>query len=206
MLTFFYAPGTCSLASHITLEEVGATYDPRRLNFSASEQSAPAYLALNPKGRVPLLLTDRGSLTETPAILVYLAQTHPAAGLIPVNDPFALAQVQSFNSYLCSTVHVNHAHRPRGNRWADDASALDAMKKKVPGNMAACMALIEDNWLTGPWVMGETFSICDPYLYTIETWLEADGVDIMDYPKLAAHRARMEARPSVKTVLAREAA
>ena len=113
-MKFFYSPGSCALATHLTLAEAGADYEAIRLDFAAGEQQGVEYLAINPKGRVPALVTDRGILTETPAILLYLAQTHPHAELAPLNDPFALAQLQAFNSYLCSTVHVAHAHGGRG--------------------------------------------------------------------------------------------
>lgn len=111
MLKLFYTPHTCALASHIVLEEVGADYETERINFASADQLKPEYLAVNPKGRVPSLVTDLGILTETPAILAFLAQSFPSAGLAPLGDAFAFAQVQAFNSYLCSTVHVAHAHR-----------------------------------------------------------------------------------------------
>ncbi len=123
MLTFYYATNTCALASHIALEEAGAAYETRWIDFGAAEQTKPDYLKINPKGRVPSLETERGVLTETPAILAYIAQTHPEAQLAPLDDPFAFAELQSFMSYLCSTVHVAHAHRARGYRWADDPAA-----------------------------------------------------------------------------------
>src|SRR5690242_16010448 len=120
MFKLFYAPRTCALASHIALEEAGAPYEAVRLDFDRNEQRQEAYLAINPKGRVPALATERGILTETPAILAFVAQSFPAARLAPLDDPFAFARLQAFNSYLCSTVHVAHAHRRRGARWADD--------------------------------------------------------------------------------------
>ena len=95
MFKLYYAPGTCALASHIALEEAGASYAAERLDFKNSQQTTPQYLAINPKGRVPALVTDRGTLTETPAILVYIAQSFPQARLVP-DDPFAFAQAQSF--------------------------------------------------------------------------------------------------------------
>ena len=119
MMKFFYAPNTCSLASHIALEEAGAEYEAIRIDFTKADQKKPDYLAINPKARVPALVTEQGVLTETPALLVYVAQRYPASKLAPIEDPFALAEVQAFNSYLCSTVHVAHAHRMRGYRWAD---------------------------------------------------------------------------------------
>jgi glutathione S-transferase len=127
MLTLFYAHNTCSLASHIALEDSGAVYEAKRLNFAENDQRKPEYLKINPKSRVPALVTDQGILTETPAILVYIAQSFPKANLAPVNDPFLLGQIQSFNSYLCSTVHVAHAHRMRGYRWSDDEAARESM-------------------------------------------------------------------------------
>src|SRR5882724_8842950 len=132
MLKLFYSPGSCAVASHITLEEAGAQYETVRLDFPAGEQRKPEYLAINPKGRVPALATDRGVLTETPAILAFVAQSFPDARLAPLDDPFAFAEAQAFNSYLCSTVHVAHAHKHRGYRWADDPAALAEMTRKVP--------------------------------------------------------------------------
>jgi glutathione S-transferase len=203
-MKLYYATGTCALASHIALEEAGAEYSTVRINFATSEQRSPEYLAINPKGRVPSLVTERGILTETPAMLAFIAQSFPKAKLAPIDDPFAFAEVQAFNSYLCSTVHINHAHRPRGTRWADDPAAIEAMKKKVPETMTACFDLIESKMMKGPWVMGDVYTICDPYLFTIAGWLESDSVDPSQFPKVKAHRDRMLERPAVRKVLAAE--
>jgi glutathione S-transferase len=204
MIKLFYAPNTCALASHIALEEARAAYTAMRVDFSRNEQRQPQYLAVNPKGRVPALVTDEGILTETPAILAFIAQSFPASGLAPLDDPFAFAQVQAFNSYLCSTVHVAHAHRMRGNRWADDLAAIAEMKRKVPESVGGAYDLIEHGMLKGPWVMGETYSICDPYLFTISEWLEGDGVDLSRLPKVIAHRNRMSERTAVRKAIAEE--
>jgi glutathione S-transferase len=206
MLKLYYAPGTCALASHIALEEAGADYQAIRLDFGAGQQRSPDYLKVNPKGRVPALVTDRGILTETPAILAFVAQTHPKARLAPLDDGFAFGQVQAFNSYLCSTVHVAHAHRVRGTRWADDPAAIADMKRKVPETVGACFDLIEHEMLAGPWVMGETFTICDPYLFTLSSWLEGDSVDIARFGKVSDHYRRMLDRKAVKAALAAEQA
>lgn len=204
MLTLFYAPNTCALASHIALEQAGAKYEAKRIDFGKTEQRSAEYLKINPKGRVPALVSERGILTETPAILAFIAQSFAAAKLAPLDDAFAFAQVQAFNSYLCSTVHVAHAHRMRGARWADDPAAIEAMKKKVPQSVGECFDLIEREMLKGPWVMGATYTICDPYLFTLAGWLEADGVDIRRFPKLAEHRKRMAEDPVVARVVASE--
>jgi glutathione S-transferase len=199
---FIGSIGACSLASHIALEEAGADYKVTRLDFTKNEQKSAEYLKVNPKARVPALVADKGVITETPAILLYIAQTHPQANLAPLDDPFALAQIQALNSYLCSTVHPAHAHKMRGYRWSDDAAVIEAMKVKVPQNMTDCFAIIENDYFKGPYVMDETFSIADIYLYTIATWLEGDGVDTTKLPRIISHRSRMEQRPAVKKVRA----
>lgn len=201
MVKLYYSPGSCALASHIALEESGADYETVRINFGAEEQRQPEFLTVNPKGRVPALVTDRGILTETPAILLYIAQTQPDSGLAPLDDPFDLARLQSFNNYICATVHVAHAHRGRGHRWANDPAAIEAMQRKVPESVGACFNLIEAELFEGPWVMGETYTLCDPYFYTVSRWLEGDKVDMAKLPKTAAHMQAMEARPAVKKVL-----
>jgi glutathione S-transferase len=206
MIKLYYAPHTCSLASHIALEDAGAEYATVRINFAAEEQRKPEYLAINPKGRAPAMVTDRGILTETPAILAFIAQSFPKAKLAPLDDPFLFAEVQAFNSYLCSTLHIAHAHRMRGYRWADDPSAIAAMQRKVPESVGACFELIEGKMLRGPWVMGETYSICDPYLFTIAQWMEQDGVDPSRFPKVKDHRQRMSERPHVQKAVAEELA
>ena len=206
MLTLYYAPHTCSLASHIALEDAGAAYELRRISFKTTEQQSPEYLKVNPKARVPALVTPRGVLTETPAMLAFIAQSFPDARLAPLDDPFAFAQIQSFNSYLCSTVHVAHAHRMRGYRWTDDPAAILALQKKVPQSVTACFEMIEHHMLRGPWVMGDSYTIADPYLFTLSQWLEGDGVDLARLPRVLDHRTRMAERPNVKKAIAAELA
>jgi glutathione S-transferase len=202
MLKLYYSPGSCALASHIALQEAGAAYTAERIDFKSSQQTSPEYLAINPKGRVPALVTDRGILTETPAVLVFIAQSFPQAKLAPLEDSFAFAQAQAFNSYLCSTVHVAHAHRVRAYRWANEEASFADMKRKVPETMGACFALIERSMLRGPWVMGDSYTICDPYLFTVAQWLEGDGVDVSAFPKVIDHRKRVAERPAVRQVMA----
>ena len=107
---------------------------------------------------------------------------------------------------MCSTVHVAHAHRMRAYRWADDPAAIKAMQRKVPESVGACYEQIKNDLLAGPWVLGETYSICDPYLFTVAQWMEDDGVDPAKYPKVHGHRTRMAARAGVKRALAEEEA
>ncbi|MDX2203434.1 MAG: glutathione S-transferase N-terminal domain-containing protein [Hyphomicrobiaceae bacterium] len=206
MLTLYFAPQTCALASHIALRDAGADHTLHRIDFAKSQQRSPEYMRINPKGRVPALATPRGILTETPAMLAFIAQSYPDAGLAPLDDAFAFAEMQAFNSYLCATVHVAHAHRMRGSRWADQPSSFEDMQRKVPHSVLAAFALIEEGYLKGPWVMGGRYTVADPYLFTLAQWLEADGVDTSRLPRVMEHRARMAERETVRTAIALELA
>lgn len=204
MFTLYFSPNSCALASHIALKDAGADYQLRRVNFADSQQRSPEFLAVNPKGRVPALVTSSGTITETPAILAFIAQSYPQARLAPT-DPFRFAKMQEFNSYLCSTLHVAHAHRGRGHRWVDDEAAIEAMRRKVPETVGACFEYVETQ-IAGPWVMGEDYSIADAYLFTLAQWMEGDGVDPARYPKVLDHRTRMAARPHVRAAIEEEQA
>ena len=177
MITFFYSPGSCSMASHIALEEAGAVYEAVRTDTKTGDQRKPEYLAINPKGRVPALVTEHGVLTETVAILSYIPETYPAAKLLPV-DAWARAQAHAFNSYLASTVHVAHAHRHRGYRWATEESSFEDMRRKVPESIAECFRLIEDEMLKGPWVLGGQYTACDAYLFTLADFIDRAALRI----------------------------
>ena len=200
MLTLYYSRKSCAYAPHILLHDAGADFETRHVDFESGEQTGPDFLSINAKGRVPALVTPDGILTENPAILLYIAQTHPGSRLAPT-DPFALAEAQAFNMYLASTVHVAHAHKHRGYRWADDEDARAAMTAKVAANMAEHARMIEDHYFSGPWVLGDSYSMCDPYLALITRWLGPDGVSLEDFPKLKAHDGLMRSRPSVQKVL-----
>jgi glutathione S-transferase len=201
-LTLYSAAGTCALAVQIALLEAQAPHEVVTLDLANTQQRSPEYLALNPKGRVPALVTEQGILIETAAILLYVAQRFPAARLAPLQDPFALARMQELHGYLASTVHVAHAHGRRAARWADEPSSHEDMRRKLPQNMVECFNVIEQHYLQGPWVLGEAYSVADPYLFTVASWLKGDGVDIAQFPKVHAHTQRMLERPAVQQALA----
>jgi len=197
-MELFYAPGTISVVVAIALEEAGIPYTPHLVDFAAGEQTKAPYLILNPKGRVPALVTPDGTLTETGAILDYIGTMAP--DLIPT-DPFHAGRMREVMYYIASTFHVAHAHKMRGSRWADQEASFADMRAKVPQTVAACCAYIESTYSFEPWVLGSDFTLADPYLYVVSTWGEGDGVDMTDYPKLSAFMAAMRARPSVQAVI-----
>ena len=206
MLKLFFAPGACSLASHIALVEAAADFELARVDLRSGGQRRPEYLAVNPKGRVPALLTDRGILTETPAILAYVAQVFPDAGLAPNDDAFAFADMQAFNVFLAATVHPAFAHAFRPERYADGEEAAKAMRAKVPQALAEAFSLIEAKLADGrPFVHGDRYTVSDPYLFVFERWLDGRGLGrLADFPKAEAHHARVSDRPPVRAALAAE--
>lgn len=201
MYKLYISMGSSALAPHILLEETGADYTIVEKPIASGAHLEPDYLAVNPKGRVPALETEDGVITENPAILWYLGEAFPHHGFLP-GTPYHRAKAQELNAYICATVHVAFAHAQRGRRWADDPMVIEGMKPKVAANMRDCTDLIETHYLTGPWALGERYSICDPYLFLVQRWLGIIGVPVTDYPKLEAHRDAMMARPATQAALA----
>jgi glutathione S-transferase len=201
-MQLYYAPNTISVAVAIALEEAGIEYETVKIDFTAKEQTGAAYAQINPKGRVPALAVEGGILTETGALLEYIADMAPDAGLRP-QEPVQLARMREVMFYLASTMHVNHAHRLRGARWAKERSSWKDMQKMVPQTMAASCEYISQAGLRGPFVLGEEISLADCYLYVVCTWLEGDGVNVTDFPKIQNFMTAMEQREAIRAVYAK---
>lgn len=205
MLKLFYAPNACSMAPHIALNEAGADYEAIKVDTQKGEQRSAEYLALNPKARVPTLVTDEGTLTEVPVLLGYIARTFPAANLAPPAG-FKFFEMQSFNSYLSSTIHITFAHIFRPERYADSDAAKAEMRVKAAKTLIEQFQLIEERLSDGrEWVHGDRYTVSDPYLYVFARWFVRDGVGSIDpLPRIAAHRARMQKRQTVLKTLEQE--
>ncbi|MXQ09511.1 glutathione S-transferase [Alphaproteobacteria bacterium GH1-50] len=197
-MKLYWAPNTISIAPALVLNEGGVHWEPVRVDFASGEQTGDAYLAVNPKGRVPALATPGGVLTEAGAIMEYLAAT-AVPGMVPA-DPFHAARMREVMYYLASTMHVNHAHKVRGARWADRPESWDDMKAKVPQTMAASAAYVEGLFEDGPLLFGDAPTLADAYLYVVGHWLPADGVEVGDYPRLVRFMEVMRARPAVQAL------
>ena len=203
--TLYYAPNTCALASHIVLEEAGANIECVRLDLSKGENLTPEYLKKNPKGRVPVLATDRGYLTETPAILAWVAQSWPAARLAPLDDPWALAQVNSFNNFLSGTLHATgFSGIFRSSRFADGEAAQTTVKTKALQSVKASLAMIEDKLGTNTWVHGDAYTTSDAYLAVLYGWLAHADAAPSPFGKIAALSERVLSRPAALRDLAVE--
>lgn len=200
-MRLYFATGTISIAVAIALNEAGLKAELVRLSFQEGDQVKPDYLAINPKGRVPTLEVSGQNLTETGALLDYVAALAPEAGLVP-DAPLDAQHMRSVMYYLASTMHVNHAHKMRGHRWADAAESHADMIAKTPETMRASAAYVEAHCLRGDYVLGDHFSIADPYLFICCNWLEGDGVDLSEFPVISGFLKRMRGRPSVQAAIA----
>jgi glutathione S-transferase len=203
VLTLYYAPGACSMAPHIVLEETGASYATELVSLAKGEQQGDAYLRVNPRGKVPALRTEAGVLTENVAILTYLAHLFPGAKLLP-DEPFAMARCLSHMAYLSNTVHPAFTHIVRPGRFATDEIAHENVR--TTGRENAWTLLQElDALLAGKsWVLGHQYSVADPYTLVIYGWGRHNRMPVEQLAHYTAFKDRMLQRPAVRTVLERE--
>jgi len=186
MLTFYFSPGSSSMAVHIALHETGASFEPRPLSFATDDMRKPEFLAMNPAGKVPTLLIDGRVLTEVAGCLFYLARSYPAARLLPSDDAEAEAQVVSWMSFLASAVH------PARRQGLERAREVYKIADARLGASA--------------WAVGGQYSIADIHLFRLFWRMRkslAPSVD--EFPSLEAHHERMMVRPAVKTTIDSEA-
>ena len=186
MLALYFAPGASSMAPHIALHEIGASFEARPISFSRKENRAPAYLAMNAEGKVPTLLIAGRPLTEVAGILFYLARRFPEAGLVPTGGLEAEASVVSWMSFIAATVH------PARRRGLDHARDIYALADQRLG--------------ARPWAVG-SYSIADIHLFRLY-WRFFNSLKPTPgtFPNLDAHYERMMARPAVQKTIAVEAA
>ena len=166
MLTLYYAPGACSMAPHIVLEESGEKYEPRRMDLGKGEQRSEEYLKMNPQGRVPLLKLDNGEpLAENTAILPYLGKRFT---LWPT-DGMAEAKALSLIGFFAASVHAAHAHVGRPERYTQDQAALPGIKEQGLKTFHGHLKQI-DGMLAGREWFGNEYSVLDPYGFVFYTW------------------------------------
>ena len=207
-IKLFYQSGSCSLAPHIALEETGATFTPTLVDFNSSEQRSPAYLKINPKGRVPALAIGDWVLTENPAILQFIAQSYPDAKLWPT-DLRAQAKCLKWMAWLSSGVHVTYAHVRRAERYAANEATIAEVRAKGAISTRGIWGDVETRMagLTGPWIAGDQFTVVDGYALVFWMWGNGQylGYNMaQDFPAWTAHARRLSARTAVQRALARE--
>jgi glutathione S-transferase len=197
MLGLYFAPGACSMAAHIVLEESGETYEPLRVDLAKGEQRTEAYLKINPQGRVPVLRLDNGApLSENTAILPYLGKRF---GLWP-KDPLAEAKALSLVGFFATSVHPAHAHVSRTERYCADPSCFPAIKDM---GLRAFHGYVKhiDGMLAGrDWFL-DGYSVVDSYGLVFYTWGVRRELPMAELKNYTAFKDRMLQRPGVKRAL-----
>ncbi|KQT49207.1 glutathione S-transferase [Methylobacterium sp. Leaf456] len=204
--TLYYAPGACSLAVHIALEEIGAPYETARLDLAKGDQRAPEFLSVNERGRVPALYEDGWVLTEVSAILRHLARAHPEAGLMP-EELRHVAIADEWLGWLATAHGVAYAQVRRPERYAADETAFAAIRAKGADTFGDLCTMTEVRLSNGGWAVEGHYSIVDPYLLVFWLWARGPAIGfVMDamFPAWTAHARAMAARPAARAVLERE--
>jgi len=203
MLELFYSPGACSLVTHIALEEAGEPFQPMRVTLMHGEHLTEEFLEINPRARVPALVTDNGVVTENVAILNLIGDLYGKDGSVPSSDPFDAARCNELLGWFSSSVHISFAQVWRGERFTNDEKLFDAIKEGGVRALEKQFAEIEH--LSGEgWLVGESFTAADTYALTFFRWGRRIGMDMGRYPRWSALLRRVLERPAVKRALERE--
>ncbi|HEV2112135.1 MAG TPA: glutathione S-transferase N-terminal domain-containing protein [Gammaproteobacteria bacterium] len=206
MLKLYYSPGACSLAPHILLEESGLPYDAEQVTIAEGKQRTPEYLAINPKGRVPALLTEEGEvLTEVPAISWYIADAATSVRLLPQGRLPAARSFEWFN-WLSGTVHtMAFGQYWRMQRFVADEQLFPPVKEKGWENIRDNFAYIEKRLAGRSWAVGNAYTAVDAYLLVFFRWGNRIGMDMRAaYPGWTAQAQRVLERPAVRRVIMKE--
>jgi glutathione S-transferase len=204
MLTLYYGPGACSMASHITIEECGAPYEAKLVALAKGEQKTAEYLKINPRGKVPALRLDDGSvITENTAILTYLAKRFPEKSLLP-KDVAAEARCISMMAWLSNTVHPAFTHILRPERFSEDQNTFPAIKDMGKKNFWAALEEINQLVAGKKWMQGDQFTTCDPYALVFYGWGARVELPVKELANYSAWKNRMLERPAVRKILERE--
>lgn len=199
-MKLYYAPGACSLSPHISLREAGVSFDLEKVDTSTRRtESGADYLSINPKGYVPALQLDGGEvLTEGAAVVQFIADSHPDAGLAPAGGTLERARLQEHLNFIASELHK--AFTP-----LFDPSAPEAAKQAAPAAVARRLDHVERLLADGrAHLLGERYSVADAYLFTVASWTGPTGIGLDRWPRLASFVARVAARPAVQAAMRAE--
>ncbi|KIC35731.1 glutathione transferase GstA [Leisingera sp. ANG-M7] len=199
-MKLYYKPGACPMASHIALHETGRPFEIEAVDTAAGRTEGGAdYRAINPKGYVPALdLEDGGILTEGPAILQYIADSHPEAGLAPAAGTLARSRMQEQLNWIGTELH-----KAFGPLFRDGTS--EAGKNEARTAVAGKFDLIEAQLADGrEWLVEDQFSVADAYLFVVSNWANFTGIDLSRWPNLAAFVSRSANRPSAQAAMRAE--
>ncbi|MDB5862364.1 MAG: hypothetical protein JWO70_170 [Betaproteobacteria bacterium] len=203
MLTLYFSPGACSMATHIGLEEAGANYEEKPTMLMKGEHKTEAYMKINPRAKVPALAVDGRVITENTAILTYLARQFPEKKLLP-SDPVAEAQCISTMAWLSNTVHPSYGHYFKPDRYAETEAAQADVKQMGAKAFFANLKEIDSMLKGKQWIMGDQYTVADPYALVFYGWGVRGKFPVDELTAYTAWKDRMLARPAVRKILESE--
>jgi glutathione S-transferase len=198
-MKLYFSPGACSLAPHLTLREVGATFELEQVDNKAKKTISGAnFWQINPKGYVPVLELDDGRrLTENPAILQYIADQYPNSSLLPACGSFDRYRVQEWLNFVTSEIHKTF-----GPLFKD--TTPEDYKAISRENLSKRYAFLDQHFANHQYLHGEKFGIADAYLFVVTNWLHRVGLDVGKWPNVKAYWERIAARPKVQEAMQAE--
>ena len=198
-MKLYYSPGACSLSPHIVLRESGLAFEPVLASTKTHKlQDGTDYYTLNPKGYVPLLELDNGErLSEGPAIVQYIADQVPAKNLAPANGTMARYRLQEWLKFITAELHKGFS--PLFN----PATPAD-FKPVAAAKLVERLTWVDSQLAGKQFLMGDTFTVADAYLFTVAGWGQYVGVDIKPMANLSAYMGRIAARPAVQAAMKAE--
>ncbi len=198
-MKLYYSPGACSLSPHIVANEAGLAIDLEKVNLAEHKtESGQDYMAVNPKGYVPALRLDDGSvLTEGPAIVQYLADQKPASGLAPAAGTIDRYRLQEWLNFIGTELHKSFS--PLFNK-----ASSDDVKNTAKTSINKRLGYLNDQLASRQYLMGGNFTVADAYAFTIVNWTNFVGIDLKPYPNVGAYMGRVIARPKVQETLKAE--
>ena len=207
MMKLWFAPNTCARVTLTALEEIGEPFETGLIAFMAGEHRKPAYLAVNPSGKVPALETPQGVLVQNGAMLMYLAEIFPQAQLLPASDdPFERAQVRAEIFRCSSDLHPLVTRFVMSTTVSTDPQNVPQIREKAREMLGQQLAPVEARLAGSEWHFGDAWSLVDAYVAWIWFRLTGNGFDPAAFPAINAHYARATARPSAQAAMARERA
>lgn len=199
MYKLYWAKETGAMAPQILLEEVGADYQRVIIDMEKGEETQAEFLAINPRGQIPALVLPDGSLlTESAAIVLHIADSHPEAGLLPAPGGVERAQVYRWLFYAVANIYEADLRLYYSERFATEASCADSIKHRAREDMNKAWELLEQELGEGPFLLGEQYSVIDPYLLMLAYWHEQPQDLLTRCPKLKRLCDTVQKRPSVQ--------
>lgn len=198
-MRLYYLPGACSLASHIALYETGLPFEIDKLNAATKKTaSGEDFMRVNPKGYVPAIKLDDGSiLTESAAILQYIADRNPGSGLAPKAGSMERYRLQEWLTFIGTEIHKTFG--PLFNK-----AATEEAKNNARNLLAKRLDYVETQLANKPYLMGDNFTVADAYMFVVVSWSSHVGLDLNPFPRLKEHVARIAKRPAVQAAMKAE--